>query len=168
MSEDASAPDPRGADGGREAADDGAQTVSISSEKLMEIIENERAERYRMYERLTARADYLIQLRRAAAQLLDPPEPFKPGDIVTWKPGLKNKRFPAKGRPAVVIEIEMGAVAEDRDSGSPRFREPVDLALGIIDGDGDFEVFRYDRRRFTYWEPDGAVEEPDTGLNDVD
>jgi hypothetical protein len=166
MTEDASTPDPNSTAEVRGEADDSATAVSISNEQLVEIITNERAEHYRMYEQLAARPDYLIQLRRAAAQLLGPPEPFKPGDIVTWKTGLKNKRFPGYGMPAVVIETDDGALADEPDSASPRFREPVDLALGIIDGDSDFEVFRYDRRRFTYWEPTSAAKEPSTGMDD--
>jgi hypothetical protein len=30
---------------------------------------------------------------------------FAVGDLVTWKPGLKNRRIPRYGQPAVVMEV---------------------------------------------------------------
>jgi hypothetical protein len=38
-------------------------------------------------------------------RLLTTAHRFAPGDLVTWKPGLKNKRHPHYGQPAVVIEV---------------------------------------------------------------
>ena len=34
------------------------------------------------------------------------------------------------------------------DSGSPYFREPLDIVLGFVDGDGDFITYHFDSRRF--------------------
>ena len=70
---------------------------------------------------------------------------FKPGDIVEWKPGLKNKRSDG---PFVVVEVlREAALAETKDGGSPYFREPLDIVLGHFDSDGDFMIYHYDSRR---------------------
>lgn len=58
---------------------------------------------------------------------------FKVGDIVTWKPGLSNRRYPKNGAPAVVMEVlETSVLDRERDSGSPYFREPLDVLLGVF------------------------------------
>jgi hypothetical protein len=81
--------------------------------------------------------------------LKDPPKPFEHGQVVTWKPGLKNKKYPKEGQPAVVIkQLPAPIIQGERDSGSPYFQEPLDLVLGVLDDDGDLMVFHYDKRRF--------------------
>jgi len=82
---------------------------------------------------------------------------FKPGDLVTWKPGLQNRCAPRHGKPAVVISIlEQPVYDNDQDSGTTYFREPLDLVLGIIwdvePHRGDFITFYFDSRRFQPWE----------------
>lgn len=70
---------------------------------------------------------------------------FEPGDIVEWKPGMKNKRSHG---PFVVVEVlREAALAEITDGGSPYFREPLDIVLGHFDSDGDFLTYHYDSRR---------------------
>ncbi len=86
-------------------------------------------------------------------QLLSQRHAFAPGDRVTWKPGLKNKRFPRYGYPAVVIEVlESPLLDAEDEAGSPYFREPLDLVLGVIaedgPGRGDLLLYHYDSRRF--------------------
>ena len=73
---------------------------------------------------------------------------FKPGQIVEWKPGLRNKRLPDYGQPAVVQDVLAEPVintAEPADS--PYFREYLDLILGVLDGDGDLVFLHFDARR---------------------
>lgn len=87
---------------------------------------------------------------------LTQPHAFAPGDLVTWKPGLKNKRFPRYGLPAVVIEVlETPVFDRDDEAGSTYFREPLDLVLGLIwdsnPGRGELVTFYYDQRRFQPW-----------------
>lgn len=82
---------------------------------------------------------------------------FAPGDLVAWKPGLKNRRVPRYGTPAVVVEVlETPVFDNETDSGSTYFREPLDLVLGMIwesgPGRGDFVTFHVDSRRFQPWE----------------
>lgn len=74
---------------------------------------------------------------------------FQKGQFVKWKKGLKNRKFPEENQPAIVIELlDESIIQSERDSGTPYFREPLDIALGIIDRNGDFLIFHYDKRRF--------------------
>lgn len=77
---------------------------------------------------------------------------IKVGDLVVWKDGLKNRKRPSYAEPAIVI-----SVADDHDdalydpgneSGSPYFREPLTIQLGIIDSDGEMSMYYFDKRRF--------------------
>ena len=47
------------------------------------------------------------------------------------------------------------AASDERDAGTTYFREPRDLALGLIwhegPGRGDLVTFHFDRRRFQPW-----------------
>lgn len=81
---------------------------------------------------------------------------FKPGDLVTWKPGLMNRRVPLRGQPAVVVSVLAEPILDtETESGSTYFREPHDLVLGVIwdkePGRGDFVLFHFDSRRFEPW-----------------
>jgi len=81
-----------------------------------------------------------------AFSLLITSHTFKPGDIVEWKNGLKNKR--ANG-PFIVTEVLTSPVlSKPDDSGSCYYREPLDVKLAIIDDDDDFVEHHYDSRRF--------------------
>ena len=81
---------------------------------------------------------------------MQPPESLKPGQIVQWKPGMKNKRIPDYGEPAIVMEVLSLPIfdTDSFDAGTKYFREPLSLILGIHDPDGDFALFHYDGRRF--------------------
>lgn len=74
---------------------------------------------------------------------------FKPGQLVTWKPGLKNFKRPNYGEPAIVVEVLDEPIYTTQESaGSPYFHMPMDIVLGLIDEEGDFLVFHFDSRRF--------------------
>lgn len=84
------------------------------------------------------------------------PHRFQPGDLVTWKPGLKNRRVPRAGAPAVVLAVlDQPLYDSEHDSGHTYFHEPLDLVLGLFmdegDARGDFLAWHYDRRRFQPW-----------------
>ncbi len=71
------------------------------------------------------------------------------GDLVTWKRGLKNKKYPQEGQDARVIELLAPPLVNDKeDSGSPYFGEKLDLVLAILDEDGELLLYHYDKRRF--------------------
>src|SRR6266704_5944646 len=74
---------------------------------------------------------------------------FEVGQLVQWKPGLRNRLIPRHGLPAVVIDVLDEAVFDNAiDSGTPFFREPLDLIVGVLDDDGDLDAFYVDSRRF--------------------
>lgn len=79
---------------------------------------------------------------------------FTPGSLVCWKDGLKNRKLPAYDEPAIVVSVTDGAETSISDKGpeTPYYKEPLDLQLAIIDNDGDFVVYHYDKRRFKPWE----------------
>ncbi|WP_457630731.1 hypothetical protein [Oceanithermus sp.] len=73
---------------------------------------------------------------------------FEPGDLVTWKPGLRNRVMPDYGEAVVVIEVLAEPVYDQTtDSSSPYFREPLTLRCLVVDKDGDAMIFHYDARR---------------------
>ncbi|GEM_PF-734640 len=74
---------------------------------------------------------------------------FRPGQLVSWKAELRNRKFPAYGECGVVVSLLPEPVMDaGNDSGSPYFREPLDIVIGFIDGDGDFITYHFDSRRF--------------------
>jgi hypothetical protein len=83
---------------------------------------------------------------------------LRPGMLAVWKPGLKNRRFPRYGEPVVVVALlDTPIVNPDHESGSPYFREPLDLLLGVVrGGDREFLVYHADRRRFQLYEAGNA------------
>lgn len=93
---------------------------------------------------------------RERYRLFNRPHRFNPGDLVTWKPGLKNHRVPRYGQPAVVIEVLATPILDsDKEAGSTYFRQPLDVVLGLIwdadPGRGELVTFHYDSRRFQPW-----------------
>lgn len=91
---------------------------------------------------------------RERLQLLNNVETFAPGDIVTWKEGLRNKKHPVKGKAGIVVKVLDTPVHDmEVSSGSPYYREPLDIVVGIIDDDGDLICFHNDGRRFTHIPP---------------
>jgi hypothetical protein len=81
---------------------------------------------------------------------------FAPGDLVCWKPGMRNHRLPRYGQPVVVLEVlETPVFDAETDAGSTYFRERRDLVLGMIwetgPGRGDLISFHFDQRRFMPW-----------------
>ncbi len=76
------------------------------------------------------------------------PSKFRPGDLVRWQPRMKNVKWPQYGEAAVVVECLDPPVQEgERESGSPYFRNPLTLILGLQHKDG-FHCWHFDGRRF--------------------
>jgi len=110
--------------------------VSQTTEKGNQITRNE------PYEELS-------KLKQKVDTLLQPTSTFNPFDVVKWKKGLKNKKYPEEEQLAMVIqELEEPIIQSERDSGTPYFREPLDIILGVLDQDGDLMLYHYDKRRF--------------------
>ena len=92
--------------------------------------------------------DEYLQNLKQNYQLLVENINFAKGDLVKWKRGLKNRRFPEYNQPVIVIDIlDNPFLSEKEEIGSPNFREPLDLLLGIQNSDS-FLIFHYDKRRF--------------------
>lgn len=90
------------------------------------------------------------RLRELGARYLEPTN-HKVGDLVQWKPGLKNTKFPDYGTPAVIIELNPGGHKTDMPSGSQYYCEPVTIRIAIITHNGDFDGFWMDGARFESW-----------------
>ena len=91
---------------------------------------------------------------RERLQLLNAVETFQPGDIVTWKEGLRNKKHPLPGTAGIVVKVYDKPLYDmEVGCGSPYFREPLDIVIGVIDDDGDMICFHNDGRRFTHIPP---------------
>ncbi len=73
---------------------------------------------------------------------------IKVGDIIAWKPGLKNKRIPCYNEPVVVIEVLDPPVFDnDKDAGSAYFRDSLDIRVGFF-RKNDFVTFHHTSSRF--------------------
>ena len=96
-----------------------------------------------------ARKAKIASLRDSFARLQHThPFHFKPGDLVRWQPGLKYKKLPAYGEPAVVVEVLPQPVFdENAPCGSAYFRSPCSLVLGL-QRDGKFSCWHFYGRRF--------------------
>jgi len=93
-------------------------------------------------------ADTDVLKQKVNAFLADS-DKFKPGDIVRWKKGLKNRKYPKENQSCYVINVLENPIIQDaRDPGSPYYREPLDLVLALLDEDSDLVLFHYDKRRF--------------------
>jgi hypothetical protein len=86
-------------------------------------------------------------LRKVYQKLLEPNE-FKVGELVKWKDGLKNKKRPYPNQPAIVVQLLEKPDQVNEEAGSPYYREPLDIILGLFDDDDEFLMYYYDKRRF--------------------
>ncbi len=78
---------------------------------------------------------------------------FSVGQIVKWKPNLKNRRRPRYNEPAVVVAIlDKPFFDSTDDAGTTYFHEPLDLGLGVLGQNGDFLCYYFDSRRFEPFE----------------
>ena len=96
---------------------------------------------------------------RSRYQSFNTPHAFRPGDLVTWKAGMKNRLAPRYGHPVIVLSVlDQPVYDTEQESGCTYFREPLDLVLGLIwdrdPGRGEFVTFHYDSRRFQPWTAD--------------
>lgn len=91
--------------------------------------------------------------------LLDTPScRLKPGQIVKWKPGLRNRSFPIENAYSVVVEVlDEPLVTNDKKTGSAYFKERIDVQLAVmhpsdkerpLDKNPDITMYWFDSRRF--------------------
>ena len=92
--------------------------------------------------------DYFVKLQESCLSFLEK-ESFKVGQIVRWKNNMKNRKLPYKNQPAIVVAVLNEPIINNlEDSGSPYFRENLDIVLGILVNHNTFLTFYYDSRRF--------------------
>ena len=89
------------------------------------------------------------RILKQLADRLDQHHAFVKGQFVAWKPGLKNRKFPDYGEPAIVIAVMSSPIFDQSEisAGSPYFQEPLTLVIGNY-CDDEFLEFRVDGRRF--------------------
>lgn len=76
-------------------------------------------------------------------------ESLSTGDVVSWKPGMRNRTLPNYRQPAIVIEkLQYPIFDESQNAGSQYFHEPLDLRVGFLDDNNRFVIYFYDSRRF--------------------
>jgi hypothetical protein len=91
----------------------------------------------------------LIEALRDSHKRLSVNHDFKVGDLVRWKPGLRNRKYPAADEPGIVLKILDAPVIDANEKPySSFYREPLDIILGLIDEEGDLIAFHFDKRRF--------------------
>jgi hypothetical protein len=76
-------------------------------------------------------------------------EKFELGDSVKWKPGLCNCVRPLEGETAIVIELIDPPIRGDRDTGGPEAAARNDMAIAVLDENGELLHYLMDSRRFT-------------------
>jgi hypothetical protein len=76
------------------------------------------------------------------------PNDFRPGMLIKWKSGLRNRLIPRDEQLGVVVEVLTSPLIDpDFNSGTAYFREPLDIVVAIIDSEGDFALMYLDKRR---------------------
>ncbi len=92
--------------------------------------------------------EYTTQLQTAFNNFLKK-DAFQVGQLVKWKKNLKNRQLPYLSQPAIVVEIlDEPVISNEEESGSPYFRENLDIILGMLVDDEKFFTFYYDSKRF--------------------
>lgn len=92
--------------------------------------------------------DVLEEAKKQVRQYNDK-EYFVSGDLVTWKEGMKNKKYPDYGEPVVVLEIF--PAVRSADGHDAYSCEPIDMRCIVLKEaeSGQFVTFTYDSSRFT-------------------
>lgn len=141
----------------QEARRDSSIEESLDDESLDSLERTSERQFARMraaYEKVATRADYLDNLTEAV-RLYQQAQTFSPGDVVSWKRGLRNKSFPHYGRPAVVIryltEEERKGITAAMLFGGGAEAYLDDIMIGFLDGDEDLSITRVDSHRLDPW-----------------
>jgi len=91
-------------------------------------------------------AEYLEKLKKRSKDISESIN-INVGDILIWKDGLKNKRYPSYGQPAIVLsKIEPPLIDDD-----VTYNERLNIQLGFITENDEFFAFNYDGNRFKFF-----------------
>lgn len=98
---------------------------------------------------MTKDDDSAIQALKRSYETYISNESLSTGDVVSWKPGMRNRTLPNYRQPAIVIEkLQYTIFDESQNAGSQYFHEPLDLRVGFLDDNKQFVTYFYDSRRF--------------------
>lgn len=98
---------------------------------------------------ISTQSDEGIDLLRQRYEEFTHPELLSKGSLVVWKQGLKNKRRPAYGQPAIVAEVFSEPLLSPQERpGSVYFREPLSAVVAFLDEDDELILLHVDSRRF--------------------
>lgn len=98
---------------------------------------------------MTKDEDSAIQVLKRSYETYISNESLSTGDVVSWKPGMRNRTLPNYRQPAIVIEkLQYPIFDESQNAGSQYFHEPLDLRVGFLDDNNQFVIYFYDSRRF--------------------
>ena len=87
------------------------------------------------------------ELLRAGVDQLQRPIDFTIGDIVRWKPGMANRRYPGKENVAIVVSI-IEPIDSDNSPSETYATEKYDCVLGVMEGGETFLTFYGVTKRF--------------------
>lgn len=107
--------------------------LNISPEKLAE---------YSQQQIASAMAE-LQELR----QIFDTGHAFTPGDIIQWKPNMRDRPFPAYNTPVIVLEVISPPLQHCHDVGASAAPAKHDLVIGI-NMEGVLRHYYADSRRY--------------------
>ena len=99
--------------------------------------------------------DLVPSLLERYRQLKEVRHEIRPGMILAWKPGLKNRKWPMYGKPCVVVEVLDSPVCDTDETGSTYYREALDMVIGFFlesgEHRGEFLVFHANSERYQPW-----------------
>jgi len=125
-------------------------------EKLLEVFSEDELDEDEYYS--IERQGEIVAILNNLHKMITDSQGFKIGDIVQWKQSLRNKKRPYQHEPAIVVEIlDPPIFDKTQDSGSPYFREPLDMIIGIADHSEKDDtisllLFHVDKKRFQFLE----------------
>ncbi|MDR1188056.1 MAG: hypothetical protein LBK95_11485 [Bifidobacteriaceae bacterium] len=116
------------------------------------------------YVRFATSSEYPELLRRAGKRF-GQRGAFKIGDLVQWKPDMRQYQYPGVNCPAIVVDppdhaggatIEGVLAPQDEQGPTIDFRRPddslyEDIFVGFLDEDRIFRVFKVPSRRLEPW-----------------
>lgn len=90
-----------------------------------------------------------INLLKEVSRRVDKKYIFEKGQLIRWKPNLKNRNFPEYGEPVIITCVLEKPTFDPSEmtASSPYFREPLTIVVARI-VDGDFVEYYVDSRRF--------------------
>lgn len=115
---------------------------------LLRIMEARKESEERAFATVATAADY-PDLLRSAFTTYSAENTFEIGDLVQWKPMMRNRRYPLEGIPAIVVRRLEPPQALDSDGDA--LDEPWDLVVGVVDGTHTFRLTQMASTRLMPW-----------------